>query len=74
MMTISARKSSLATKQISYSVSYVKTPKPRERTMKTEHAKEKHRSFIADIQEIRRRAREHMGKGAVTEGYKAICI
>jgi hypothetical protein len=49
MMTISARKSSLATKQISYSVSYVKTPKPREGTMKTEPAKEKHRSFIVDI-------------------------
>lgn len=27
--------------------------------------------FLADIQEIRRRAREHMEKGAVTEGYKA---
>ena len=26
---------------------------------------------MADIQEIRRRAREHMEKGAVTEGYKA---
>ena len=39
--------------------------------MKPEPAKEKHNSFIADIQEIRRRAREHMEKGAVTEGYKA---
>ena len=27
--------------------------------------------FLADIQEIRRRAREHMEKGAVTESYKA---
>jgi bacterioferritin len=27
--------------------------------------------FLADVQEIRRRAREHMEKGAVTEGYKA---
>src|SRR5690242_6959199 len=27
--------------------------------------------FLADIQEIRRRARQHMEKGAVTEGYKA---
>jgi bacterioferritin len=27
--------------------------------------------FLSDIQEIRRRAREHMEKGAVTEGYKA---
>jgi bacterioferritin len=26
--------------------------------------------FISDIQEIRRRARQHMEKGAVTEGYK----
>lgn len=39
--------------------------------MKAEPAKEKHHSFIADIEEIRRRAREHMEKGAVTEGYKA---
>ena len=39
--------------------------------MKAERAQEKHHSFIADIQEIRRRAREHMEKGAVTEGYKA---
>ena len=39
--------------------------------MQPEPAKEKHNSFIADIQEIRRRAREHMEKGAVTEGYKA---
>ena len=28
-------------------------------------------SFIADIEEIRRRARQHIEKGAVTEGYKA---
>jgi bacterioferritin len=27
--------------------------------------------FLADIQEIRRRARQHMEKGAVTEGYRA---
>ena len=27
--------------------------------------------FLTDIQEIRRRARQHMEKGAVTEGYKA---
>ncbi len=27
--------------------------------------------FLADIKEIRRRARQHMDKGAVTEGYKA---
>ena len=27
--------------------------------------------FLSDIQELRRRAREHMEKGAVTDGYKA---
>jgi bacterioferritin len=27
--------------------------------------------FLSDIQELRRRARQHMDKGAVTEGYKA---
>jgi bacterioferritin len=27
--------------------------------------------FLSDIQELRRRARQHMEKGAVTEGYKA---
>jgi bacterioferritin len=27
--------------------------------------------FLSDIEEIRRRARKHMDKGAVTEGYKA---
>jgi bacterioferritin len=27
--------------------------------------------FLSDIQEIRRRARQHMERGAVTEGYKA---
>jgi bacterioferritin len=29
------------------------------------------KSFISDIQEIRKRAREHMDRGAVTPGYKA---
>lgn len=33
--------------------------------MKAEPVKEKHQPFLADIQEIRRRAREHMEKGAV---------
>ncbi|MGH9442731.1 MAG: ferritin-like domain-containing protein [Thermoanaerobaculia bacterium] len=28
-------------------------------------------TFLSDIQELRRRARQHMDKGAVTEGYKA---
>jgi len=39
--------------------------------MQAKPAREKNNSFIVDIQEIRRRAREHMEKGAVTEGYKA---
>jgi hypothetical protein len=39
--------------------------------MQPEPAKEERHPFIADIQEIRRRAREHIEKGAVTEGYKA---
>ncbi|HET7452371.1 MAG TPA: DUF892 family protein [Thermoanaerobaculia bacterium] len=29
------------------------------------------RAFVSDIEEIRRRARQHMEKGAVTEGYRA---
>ncbi len=29
------------------------------------------KTFVSDIQELRRRARKHMEKGAVTEGYKA---
>ena len=32
---------------------------------------EKHQPFLTDSKEIRRRAREHMEKGAVTEGFKA---
>ena len=28
-------------------------------------------SFVSDVEELRRRARKHMEKGAVTEGYKA---
>src|SRR5512135_2964361 len=28
-------------------------------------------TFVSDIEEIRRRARQHMDKGAVTEGYRA---
>src|SRR5689334_13286602 len=31
----------------------------------------KQRTFLTDIQEIRRRARQHIESGAVTEGYKA---
>ncbi len=34
-------------------------------------AKEEQRPFVTDIQELRRRAREHMEQGAVTSGYKA---
>ncbi len=37
---------------------------------KTEGAGGK-KAFVSDIQELRRRARQHMDKGAVTEGYKA---
>jgi bacterioferritin len=32
---------------------------------------DKKQGFLTDIQELRRRARRHMDKGAVTEGYKA---
>jgi bacterioferritin len=34
-------------------------------------AKEAHQPFVTDIQELRRRAREHMEQGAVTSAYKA---
>jgi bacterioferritin len=30
-----------------------------------------HQPFLSDIQEIRKRARAHMEKGAITDGYKA---
>jgi bacterioferritin len=39
--------------------------------MKATQAKDERRPFLTDIQELRRRAREHMEKGAVTSGYKA---
>src|ERR1035438_5896793 len=39
--------------------------------MKTKPAKKEHRPFVTDIQELRRRAREHMGRGAVTSAYSA---
>jgi Bacterioferritin (cytochrome b1) len=39
--------------------------------MKAKPAKEEQRLFVTDIQELRRRAREHMEQGAVTSGYKA---
>jgi bacterioferritin len=39
--------------------------------MKAKPAKEEQRPFATDIQELRRRAREHMEQGAVTSGYKA---
>ena len=39
--------------------------------MKPIQAKNERRPFLTDIQELRRRAREHMEKGAVTNGYKA---
>lgn len=37
----------------------------------TGSAKEEQHPFLTDIQELRRRAREHMERGAVTSGYKA---
>src|SRR6202163_1981598 len=33
--------------------------------------KEEHRPFVSDIQELRRRARQHMEEGAVTSAYTA---
>jgi bacterioferritin len=39
--------------------------------MKATPAKEVHQPFVTDIQELRRRAREHMERGAVTTAYKA---
>ena len=39
--------------------------------MKAKPAKEEQRPFVTDIQELRRRAREHMEMGAVTNGYTA---
>src|SRR6202050_5873518 len=39
--------------------------------METKPAKEEHRTFVTDIQELRRRAREHMGMGAVTSAYSS---
>ena len=38
---------------------------------KTVNEKDGHRPFVTDIQELRRRARDHMEMGAVTTGYKA---
>jgi bacterioferritin len=34
-------------------------------------AKEEHRPFVSDVQELRRRARQHMEEGAVTSAYTA---
>src|SRR4030088_2082221 len=39
--------------------------------MEMKPAKEEHRPFVTDIQELRRRAREHMEMGAVTSAYTA---
>src|SRR6201981_3127376 len=39
--------------------------------MKAKTAKEDPRPFVSDIQELRRRAREHMEQGAVTSSYRA---
>ena len=39
--------------------------------MATAGVKENHRPFVTDIEELRRRARQHMEQGAVTSGYTA---
>jgi len=39
--------------------------------MATTRVKENHHPFVTDIQELRRRAREHMEQGAVTSAYTA---
>jgi len=39
--------------------------------METTHPKEIPHHFLSDIQELRRRAREHMDQGAVTSAYRA---
>jgi bacterioferritin len=39
--------------------------------MKPSPAKEVHQPFVTDIQELRRRARDHMEQGAVTSSYRA---
>jgi bacterioferritin len=39
--------------------------------LKTPTAENKPRPFLTDVQELRRRARQHMDQGAVTSGYKA---
>jgi len=39
--------------------------------MKAQATAEKPGAFLTDIEEIRRRARHHMERGAVTEGYRA---
>jgi bacterioferritin len=39
--------------------------------LKKQTAENKPRPFLTDVQELRRRARQHMDQGAVTSGYKA---
>jgi len=39
--------------------------------MTTKPAQAKNQPFVSDIQELRRRAREHMEQGAITSAYKA---
>jgi len=39
--------------------------------MGTAQSRDKSAPFLSDIEEIRRRARQHIEKGAVTDGYKA---
>jgi bacterioferritin len=46
-------------------------PKSDEKIAQMPTSREKPGAFLADIGEIRRRARQHIERGAVTEGYKA---
>lgn len=39
--------------------------------MTTAKSKQEHQPFVTDIQELRKRARQHMEQGAVTSAYKA---
>lgn len=43
----------------------------RERTVKKDKSSSKKKPFLTDIKTLRRRAREHIERGAVTEGYRA---
>ena len=46
-------------------------PKPDDKVAQMPTTREKPGAFVSDISEIRRRARQHIERGAVTDGYKA---